>query len=102
MKLEDGLPISSVKKQRTSPQPRTVVDLSNDTAFSAQLPLNESSTASSVMSSYVGSKPLHNSFSTSSLSTFVCPPADSQGHFPYLMDEQPPPHYQTQHATRCR
>ena len=98
VKQEDGLTASTPKKQRISPQPRTVVDLSNDAAFSASLPSIESSTVSSVVTSYIGSsKPLHNSFSSSSLSTYVCSSVDGQGHFPYLMEE-PHTQYHAQHV----
>jgi len=99
VKLEEDLPVAhSPKKQRVSPQPRTVVDLSNDAAFSASLPPIESSTVSSMATSYVGSKPLHTSFSSSSLSTFVCPSADAPAHYSWGMDEQPHGPYHAQHA----
>ena len=98
VKLEDVSSGSSPKKPRISPHPRTVVDLSNDVAFSASLPATESSLVPSMVTSYNSAKPLHASFSSSSLSTFVCPSAEAQAHYSWGMDEQPHTQYHTQHA----
>ena len=97
---QDVVLASSPKKQRTSPHPRTVVDLSIDNPFVSSSPSIEASTVSAMSTSYVGVKPLlQPSFSSSSLSTFVCPSsADSHSHFPYLVDEQPHGPYITQPA----
>lgn len=104
----------SPKKQRTSPHPREVVDrdvvdLSSEAVF-ASIPSvshdahheQQSSTVSAMATTQYVAKPLHNSFSSSSLSTFVCPSADAASNFSYLMDEhhteQPHGPYHASHS----
>ena len=106
VKQEDLSISHSPKRQRMSPDPRHVVDLSNEVSFSAPTQSSalhesqlqqQSGTVSSLATSYAN-KPLPSSFSSSSLSTFVCSSADAQGHYSYLMDEQLHAPYHGQHA----